>query len=130
MLRDTAKEAIIAEEVFHATLQPWQRFLLAAAEVIKQRGHCQGTYEDSRGRVCALGAFNVVDTGCSYPMLFTLTNVMKKKLFGEDGDQHEGEEALLKYLREGSDRKINEWNDSPFRTEVEVIHTLQLVALG
>lgn len=37
--------------------------LLEAAGVVNERGWCQDTVEDSQGRVCALGAINVVVMG-------------------------------------------------------------------
>lgn len=34
-----------------------------SAEVIRKRGHCRYKLEDDRGRVCAVGALNMVLTG-------------------------------------------------------------------
>lgn len=38
------------------TAEPWRRVLLAAADIIEQRGHATGCFEDGEGRVCMVGA--------------------------------------------------------------------------
>ena len=39
--------------------------LRKAADVLRERGHCKGTYEDDAGHVCAIGAIRVAKFGNS-----------------------------------------------------------------
>lgn len=43
--------------------QDWRKVLLKAADVIEKRGWIKGTLEGSAGRVCAIGAINLVESG-------------------------------------------------------------------
>ncbi|WP_162959335.1 DUF6197 family protein [Micromonospora tulbaghiae] len=49
---------------------PAADILTAAADVIAQRGKCEGAYTDRQGRVCALGALRLVLTGEAEPRPF------------------------------------------------------------
>jgi hypothetical protein len=52
-------------EVQVPTLDPIQRLLLKAAEIVEQRGWCQRSFENLDGQVCALGAINLAHHDCS-----------------------------------------------------------------
>lgn len=52
------KPAIVPAEV--PKLEPWREILIKCAAVIEARGWEKGQYQDIAGRVCAIGAFRVV----------------------------------------------------------------------
>ena len=38
-----------------------------AAEIMSERGHCKNTPQDTKGRVCFIGALNLAATGSAIP---------------------------------------------------------------
>lgn len=83
--------------------------LLDAADYIEKHGWCQGNYCDPLGRVCALGALNIVS--CGIP-------------------NHTEGIAINAAIRLMWNLRITQWNDHPERTKEEVIAALRKVALG
>lgn len=55
----------IHDEILYAAAEPvlGNAVLARAADVIRERGWCRGTYENEQGQVCALGSINVAATG-------------------------------------------------------------------
>jgi hypothetical protein len=104
MLHDPKREALAEEELFHAGLKPWQQAALDAASLLKKRGWIQSDYESPYG-YCVVGAFQRVGTSDS---------------------AEEASHQLWLYL----DCDLAVWNDNRNRTAEDVIHVLQLVALG
>ena len=50
------------------TKQPmWRRVLREAAAFIKERGLCNGDFEDSQGRLCLHGAIQLAAMGAAHP---------------------------------------------------------------
>lgn len=119
MLLDTHYEARRAEEIFHAKLKPWQRIMLSAVEVLKQRGWHQGWYVHPAGdRVCTAGALFVVVTGIDEPSMLQV--FFRPWILRRIG----------RVMKHYTGMRIPDWNDHHKRTKTDVIHTLQLVALG
>jgi hypothetical protein len=91
--------------------------LLAAADRIEIRGHCQGVAE-SDGRCCALAALD--------------------RTTNDPGLYEEACEAICRYLGDSSvgpravsrRARIVAWNDDPDRTAAEVITVLRGAAEG
>ena len=46
--------------------QPWQLLLERAADLIEQRGHCKNAVEDSKGRMCIIGALTNIAQSHNY----------------------------------------------------------------
>jgi hypothetical protein len=82
--------------------------LRKAANVIRERGWCQGVYEKEDGRCCALGAVNVIDAQSDDP-----------------SPAYIGVEELRLTIGTGA---VARWNDEPNRTEAEVITALEATA--
>jgi hypothetical protein len=82
--------------------------LRRAAQVLAERGWCQGDYEDEQGHVCARGAINLVVTGLPW----------------EEGEHNplatSAAWALAKYLNGYWAADVSDWNDAAERTEAEV----------
>jgi hypothetical protein len=88
---------------WQAKNKPARRILLGAAEIIEQRGWCQGDFQDGNGRVCMLGAISI--SSVSSPM-------------GEAGNA-----IVLLGLK-----SVTQWNDTPGRTKEEVVARLRTAA--
>jgi hypothetical protein len=92
---------------------PVSTVLRNAAELIEQRGWCQGTSEDDSGRVCAIGA--IVKAAGYY-----------------NGAALQGAKVTLMQLipaiRHDSLVPIAAWNDERMRSAAEVIATLREAA--
>jgi hypothetical protein len=87
--------------------------LLRAAEIVRERGLCQGPWRTS-GPVCAAGAVGEAggDLGLSRSMM---------------------EARLLKFaqaLGGSSAGDVHDWNDAPGRTAAEVAEALERAAYG
>jgi hypothetical protein len=81
-----------------------QRMLLDAADLIEERGWCQGSYSDQDGRVCAIGA--IVRAG---------------------NHQHYRRAEAMMMMVVGM--SVVGWNDIKGRTKEEVITALRRAAL-
>jgi len=79
--------------------------LEGAADIMEQRGHCQGRFEDEGGRICTANAVALA-CGCHPHMVF----------YSPEG------QALTKFLRCGD---ICAWNNEPGRTKQEVVDALR-----
>jgi len=98
--------------------------LRASAQVLRERGWCQGWYVDgdgstdvdTGGAVCLFGALNLVFYGTPFPP--------------EEGDQDPRSatlEAALAIVADEGD--VAEWNDEPGRTVEEVLAAIETAAL-
>lgn len=88
-------------------LEDWQKTLLKAAEIVRERGLRQGAYGFDGGPVCAVGAMFAADT--------TGASVLAAR------------DALSKHL--GVQHPMF-WNDKPGRTAEEVAAVMETVAFG
>lgn len=86
--------------------------LLAAADRIEIRGHCQGASEID-GRCCVIGA---LDRTTSDPALYNKATAMLCRYIGAPADHWFA--------------RIVTWNDAPGRTAAEVISALRGAAGG
>lgn len=89
------------------------RRLLRAAEIIRERGWCQGALERN-GAHCVLGAINFASSG----------NYMDRDGIGQDAFSRLG--AHLKVSCQG----VVSWNNAPRRTASEVIAALEAAAFA
>ncbi len=120
MLHDPRKDAKIAEELFHAGLQPWQLELLAAAEKLKRDGWCRHELGRPIGPTCALGSLWMVRG-----FLDDLGNV-KLLTNANRHDARAQEFRLVKFLGD----EVAYWNDEVAETVHDVVRVFQYVALG
>lgn len=104
------------------TFTETQRILLKAAEIIEERGWCQGNPRD--GRICVMKAIELA-TGIE-PDGFTAVN------YGPVTD-HPASQQLLAYLglppKQLGLSTLWQWNDNENRTKAEVIQALRDAAL-
>lgn len=83
--------------------------LLKAAEIIEERGWCQGSYNKETGEVCAKGGLR---KAVGWPH--------------QDGEGYYGAlDALYTLIGAGT---ILSWNDTPGRTKSDVITALRQAA--
>lgn len=77
---------------------------LRAIEVLRERGWCQGTLEDPKGHVCAMGAVNIA---CDYDidLVYPTLRATEKTLGGTD--------------------HVADWNDLEGNTVENVIQLLE-----
>lgn len=98
-------------------LEPWRQALLKAAEIVRERGLCQGQMVDKQQRVCAMGAMSIAMSGlCDHRWMnlyIMATNAVIEEL------------ARRKQINLGG---IPDWNDQPGRTKEEVIDVLTAAA--
>lgn len=88
------------------------RLLLRAAELIEERGLCQGSFGSTPGPLCFQGAILYAKTGREYGPLSDKMSIAYQRMY----------DAL------GTDP--TNWNDSPGRTQAEVVAKLREVALS
>jgi hypothetical protein len=98
-----------------AILQPWQKTLLEAAEIIKTQGWCQHASMTLGGRVCLLGAVALAKNGYIAPGGLSDLPVEVRLLVTSTGVPNA--DALV------------DWNNAPERTADEVIKALKDAAL-
>jgi len=140
MLHDPKREAQIAEEIFHASLEPWQRLLLQAVDEIRARGWVAGAYVSvgfKNGSVCIMGALRFAD------------HWLVDEVKGMHHIKKRGSRAYMAATRNLGDYlkpvviKYREWligdtpqsyvetyNDGHIDTTEDVIRVLHTVALG
>lgn len=87
------------------------KVLETAAEVINERGWCQGIYRKDSGEVCAIGALVTADCrlelgGQAYP----------RAVGAVSGAAHRLDPEVM---------SVVEWNDRPGRTKDEVVQLLR-----
>ena len=88
--------------------------LRKAADVLRERGHCKGTYEDDAGHVCAIGAIRVA--------MFGNTAAVNEKYWSTT-------ELFEEYLGEEFNAdSIVQFNDASVRTPETVIAALNSAA--
>jgi hypothetical protein len=83
------------------TLEPWRGVLLAAADLIEQKGWTQRAYKDENG-YCIVGALLEIN-GRGW----------NQAIFEISGHLHQ---------------QTSSWNDAPGRTKEEVVRTMREVA--
>ena len=88
------------------TPEPWRDALLKAAEIIEQRGWCQGLLESSSGQVCALGAMDMLEHSMEFDWM----------------------RSLMALEIEIGSASIADWNDNPSRTQAEVLAAFRAAA--
>jgi hypothetical protein len=101
-----------------------RRVLLKAADLIEQRGWAQGRFEDADGRLCIHGAIHVAVSGLA------VRNDRDRDSLSTAA-WHQFREYLLV---EGVERELVRlgfmfWNDSPKRTQKEVVQALREAAI-
>lgn len=105
-----------------------------AADLIDQRGHSHGTYVDSNGAVCALGAVRITCGATVIPKFFGGGYTLDMGMANENFDAiRNARRALHHYLRASShdydllSDSIPNWND---RNDKEtVVNALRSAAL-
>lgn len=105
-----------------STLRRAKSGLLAAANIIEQRGRVQGRLQDDRGRVCALGALNLgfgAKTGNDDPRATVAHKVARLALASDINDS----EASL-----WPNSVIFGWSDHPKMSAKRVARRLRKVA--
>lgn len=109
MPRDTVEIEVLASPAQEIPLEPWQKILLESADLIEEKGWCQGAPYNSRGEHCMLGAVSAV-TARKYAIIDgrEATGRLKRRL---------GESPAL-------------YNDTAGRTKRQVLATLRAVAKG
>ena len=91
-------------------LQPWQRVLLDAADLLERDGWCQHRTRDDCGRYCALGAVQLVGHYSPFfKLVFDDFRIAERVLYSVVGP-------------------IPAWNDQPGRTREEVCAALRQAA--
>jgi len=94
-------------------IEPWQKVLLDAANLLESAGWCQNMMGDSFGRHCAIGAIHAVKCDDLHSMANAAC-------------------ALSKHIQTGFSRSkyidIPDWNDYRGRTKEQVIATMRKVA--
>lgn len=105
-----------AEAETPASLDEVGRVLMKAAEIIRERGWCQNRFEDSAGRVCAMGALKVA-AGMPADIMGA---VLPPAAF-------KARDRLQNHL---NGRGPHKWNDDADRTADEVIAALESAALA
>jgi hypothetical protein len=89
-----------------------KEILVQAAEAIRKYGWCKGSYIDSTGGLCAIGAINFVVHGDATNEADTDESIIAEKML---------ESALIEY---GRSYYIAEWNDEEAENKEEVIEVL------
>lgn len=84
--------------------------LLKAADIIEERGWCQGNWKNGQGQLCILAALETATTERGRPNSLRPAIVAVKARIG---------------IANGS---LAQWNDSPFRTKDEVLAALRSAA--
>lgn len=92
--------------------------LLAAAQIIRERGWCQGDYSDARGAVCTLGALLVVDSW----------KVGDREAIWKFEDLPLHEACRLRFQKYLGIDFTPQWNDAPGRTVDDVLAALTSAA--
>lgn len=117
------------------SIEPWQKILLEVADVIKKRGWVTGDFQINH-RVCAIGAFRVVQHGdgdkrhSRNPKYDPADlELAKRKFFAAIPNERKtvaeyGMPHLLRY----SSASIQRWNDSRCRSKAEIIGYLRKAA--
>lgn len=104
-------------------VRPAHPVLLKMAELLMEHGWCQGTYEDTEGRLCVMGAFlRTLELDDTWPVddewetpYYLGLQAFERSISPEMGGQA-GE------LWDAAD-----WNDRPGRTRDEVVARLRQV---
>lgn len=100
-----------------------QKVCNEAADLIEEKGWCQGQYEDDGGRHCLLGAVSKADADLQ-SILRCPENEWKRRaiisaLGGRLGWQERPEYVLTGW------NALTTWNDDPKRTQEEVVALLR-----
>lgn len=112
MFIDTKREG----EVIAPAEDGWRSLLRRAAQLIRDRGHCKGSYEKN-GALCAVGALSMAATGHYEP------DLGNKQYCA----------AMGKIISAQINRRVYflpEWNDRPETTAEDVAGFFERVAYG
>lgn len=90
-------------------LTPVAKLLLDTADYLEGHGWCQGAAQDSKGRMCVLGAMSSVFVGPAYENY---------------------SEGVARVLKQTGAFEIAGWNDAPGRTQDEVVSMLRAAAIA
>lgn len=90
--------------------------LRRTAQVLRERGWCQGEFASEYGECCVIGALRVAFG--SLPTQLCMS--------GED--YYEARSALIAAVVDGEIDCVADWNDTPGRTKDEVISALESTA--
>lgn len=105
-------------------VEPWQKLLLEAANLIERKGWCKDSYHDSLGRYCAIGALNMVSG--LLPQMSVIAGVMNVKGFSVSLPRREAEAKLKMYLHIRG--PVENWNDKKGMNGANVIKALRAAA--
>lgn len=97
-------------EVTRPALEPWQKVLMDAADVIEKRGWCKGRLESADGAVCTMGALIKAVSGA---VLGGAYRTASSRFEAYIGTKH-----------------VGMWNDNPSRTKEQVVFALCDCALN
>ncbi len=129
MLHDPHKDAVIAEELFHAGLQPWHLELLAAAEKLKRDGWCRHELGEVEGPNCALGSL--------WAARGSLEDALSETISQTDSNWIHAQAMRIEHyldmeskFPELSHPDIAYWNDEVAMSVDDVVRVFQYVALG
>ncbi len=95
-----------------------------AADVITERGWCQGEPQDASGQLCAIGAINIAVLGRASVVADGVAYDGYAKL---DSSQR-GALVAHEMLRATIETEIVSWNDDEGRTKGEVVAALRAAA--
>lgn len=105
------------------------KLLRKAAQVLRERGWCQGDYVDDKGCLCVYGACIVASGIEAKP-----ANSIKR--FEDWAIVRKAEDLVAEPLRKAagvddsfSRTSVNDWNDDPARTVDEVLDALERAAV-
>jgi hypothetical protein len=104
------REVFPNRESSQEALDETGKLFLKAAALIEDRGLARGVAQDSRGRLCIVGALNLA----------------------HGGEAHDSSCPLRTFERfqDATGQMLRTWNDQRGRTKEEVVAKLRAVALG
>ena len=91
------------------TREAWRDDFLEMRDLINERGWCQHTSRDEQGRICLMGAYHGT---CDTSRFFTANF----------------KDSTYYRLYQATDRSPISWNDTPGRTQAEVLALLERLA--
>lgn len=117
MLYDPKKWAMPEVKPEAPQLEPWQKILLDAAEILEKNGWCRGHYVAPDGRHCAVGALNIaagVLVGYSPPVKLDVNGSRRM--------------AMEKLMHQVKCNCVENWNDGYAKSGKAVITAFRAAA--
>ena len=96
-------------------VKPVSALLLEAAQYIREHGHVKGSLHETDGRVCVVGAINMVHCGRAYSLCDRAANE----------NNFAARRAMRDFLGLTEDYNLVSWNNALERTADEVIAALE-----